>query len=88
MYMLIRRRDGSLIKAVVVARTRYSMRVAPAGYDDVIELRHCGSDWLDESNEPVEFEFTGLIDSGGCWRRMMRDMARGDGAQRVQYAYQ
>jgi len=69
MYMLIRRRDGSLLKAVVLSRTRNSMRLAVAGCSDVIELRHSESDWLDEHGQPVQFEFAGLI--GAAPRRVL-----------------
>ncbi len=57
MYTLIRLPDGNIVEAVVLARTRSRMRLAAAGYTDVVELRLCGLDWLDEGNEPVQFGF-------------------------------
>ncbi|HEY9140561.1 MAG TPA: hypothetical protein VIN93_06690 [Bryobacteraceae bacterium] len=57
MYALIRLCDGTIVEAVVLAHTPSWMRVAAAGLDDVAELRLCGSDWLDEHNEPVQFSF-------------------------------
>jgi len=57
MYTLIRLLDGSVMEAVVLAKTQSRMRLAVAGLNDAVELRHCQMDWLDESNEPVEFGF-------------------------------
>ena len=87
MYMLIRRRDGSLLKAVVLSRTRRSMRLAVAGCGDVIELRHNGTDWLDEHGHPVQFEFAGLIGSAARHARATEMPAPQDSEQpRVRYA--
>lgn len=57
MYTVIRQRDGSMVEAVVLDITRSRVRLAPAGFDDAIELRRHGLDWLDERNEPVQFGF-------------------------------
>ena len=57
MYTLIRLRDGSTTEGVVLANARSRMRLAVAGLKDAIELRLCGSDWLDERDEPVQFGF-------------------------------
>jgi len=64
MYTLIRLRDGSTVEAVVLANTRSRMRLATAGLKDAVELRLCGSDWLDERNEPVQFGFLLAADDG------------------------
>ncbi len=57
MYTLIRLANGNTVEAVVLANTRSWMRLAAAGLDDVVELRRCGLDWLDEHDEPVQFGF-------------------------------
>jgi len=57
MYTLIRLCDGSTVEAFVLAKTQSRMRLAVAGLNDAVELRHCAMDWLDESDEPVEFGF-------------------------------
>jgi hypothetical protein len=89
MYMLIRRHDGSLLKAAVLTRTRYSMRLAAAGFDDVVELRRRGSDWLDERGQPVQFEFAGLVGSSSRWARVIQHAApQGSAGPRVRYACQ
>lgn len=66
MYAVIRLCDGSTVEAMVLAHTRSWMRVAAAGGDDAVELRLCGSDWLDERNEPVQFGFLLATDDGDC----------------------
>lgn len=57
MYTLIQLGDGSVVEAVVLAKSRSWMRLAVAGLTDVVELRLCGLDWLDQANEPVQFGF-------------------------------
>jgi len=57
MYTLIKRRDGTITEAFVLAHTRSWMRLATAGLDDVLELRLNGVDWTDECGEPVQFGF-------------------------------
>jgi len=57
MYAVIRLGNGNITEAVVLAHTRSWMRVAAIGFEDVIELRLDGTDWVDESGEPVQFGF-------------------------------
>jgi hypothetical protein len=57
MYTVIRLHDGSIMEAVVLARTQFRMRLAAVGLKDAVELQYCGLDWLDEHNEPVQFGF-------------------------------
>jgi len=45
------------MEAVAVANTRSRMRLAVAGIKDAVELRLCGSDWVDERDQPVQFGF-------------------------------
>jgi hypothetical protein len=66
MYTLIRLRDGSVIEAVVLANTRSWMRLAAAGRNDAVELQLCGLDWVDERDEPVQFEFLAADDGGSA----------------------
>ncbi len=66
MYTLIRLGDGTYVEAIVLAHTRSWMRLAAAGHDDLVELRLCGSEWLDERNEPVEFGFLLAMDGRDC----------------------
>jgi hypothetical protein len=46
------------------------MRLAATGLDDAVELQRRGSDWLDEHNDPVQFEFLEADDGGSAvpWR--------------------
>jgi hypothetical protein len=74
--MLIRLRNGDFLKAVALAQTRSWMRVAAIGADDVVELRLRGSHWVDEGNQPVQFEFTGMLGSGFSWQGMAEDAKR------------
>jgi hypothetical protein len=64
MYTVIRQHNGSIVEAVVLDLTRSRIRLAAVGADDVVELRRCGADWLDQRNEPVQFGFL-LRDGGG-----------------------
>jgi hypothetical protein len=48
---------AGLVEAVVLINTQAWMRVAAVGLDDVVELRRCGLNWIDESNEPIQFGF-------------------------------
>lgn len=66
MYTLIRRRDGSVIEAAVLANTRSWMRLAAAGSSDAVELQLRGLDWVDERDEPVQFEFLAADDGGAA----------------------
>lgn len=64
MFTLIRLRDGRLIEAVVLANTRSWMRLVTPGHNDAVELQLRGREWVDERNEPVQFEF--LSADEGC----------------------
>jgi hypothetical protein len=66
MYTLIRLRDGSVIEAVVLANTRSWMRLAATGRNDAVELQRRGLDWVDEQDEPVQFEFLAADDGGSA----------------------
>jgi hypothetical protein len=66
MYALIRLRDGSVIEAAVLANTRSWMRLAANGHNDAVELQLRGSDWVDERDEPVQFEFLAADDGGSA----------------------
>jgi hypothetical protein len=64
MYTLIRLRDGTTMEAVVLANRQSRMLLAVAGLKDAFELRRCGTDWLDERNEPVQFGFLLAAEEG------------------------
>ena len=68
--------EWELLEGRVLAQTRSWMRIAPVGADDVVELRLRGSDWVDEGNQPVQFEFTGMLGSGFSWQGMAEDAKR------------
>lgn len=57
MYMLIRFPVGIIVEAVVLAKSKNRMRVAPAGFPDALELRRSGSQWYAANGQPVEFDF-------------------------------
>jgi hypothetical protein len=57
MYTLIRLLDGRTIEAVVLANTRSWMRLVTPSHKDAVELQLRGSDWVNERDEPVQFEF-------------------------------
>ena len=57
MYLLIRYPAGIIVEALVLGKGRNRMRAAVAGFPDTIELRRSGSQWLTETNEPIEFDF-------------------------------
>ena len=66
MYTLIRLRDGTTMEGVVLANGQSRMRLAVAGLKDAFELQRCGTDWLDERNEPVQFGFLLAADEEAC----------------------
>jgi hypothetical protein len=66
MYTVIWRNDGSIVEAVVLDINRSRMRLAPVGFDDEIQLRRYGLDWLDERDQPVQFGFLLAKDAGSC----------------------
>ena len=57
MFVLIRYPVGIIVEAVVLATGKNRMRVASAGFPDVIELRRSGSQWFTSTRQPVEFDF-------------------------------
>ena len=57
MYLLIRYQVGTIVEGVVLAHRKNRMRVAAAGFSDIIELRRVGQDWFTATREPVEFDF-------------------------------
>jgi hypothetical protein len=57
MYVLIRYPVGLIVEGIILAKGKYRMRVAAAGFADAIELRRSGSQWFTASVEPVEFDF-------------------------------
>jgi len=57
MYTLIRYPVGVIIEAVVLARGKNRMRLAAAGFPDVIELKCSGSQWFAATRQPVEVDF-------------------------------
>ncbi|MGA1997698.1 MAG: hypothetical protein ABSH45_18170 [Bryobacteraceae bacterium] len=57
MYLLIRYPIGIIVEALVLAQKRNRMRVAAAGFPDIIELRRSGAQWFAASGQPVEFDF-------------------------------
>ena len=56
MYTLIRYPVGVIVEAMVLAGGRNRLRVAAAGFPDVIELRRSGSQWF-AARQPVEVDF-------------------------------
>jgi hypothetical protein len=57
MYLLIRYPDGIIVETLVLAQTGNRMRVAAAGFPDIMELSRSGGQWFTESRQPVEFDF-------------------------------
>ena len=57
MYTLIRYPVGVIVEAMVLAGGRNRLRVAAAGFPDVIELKFSGSQWFAATHQPVELEF-------------------------------
>jgi hypothetical protein len=57
MYILMRYPVGVVIEGVVLAKRRNSLRVAAAGFADIIELKRSGGDWMDSGRQRVELEF-------------------------------
>jgi hypothetical protein len=53
------------MEAVVLANSATRMRLAVAGSKDSVELRLCGTEWMDESNQPVQFGFLLSENYGG-----------------------
>jgi hypothetical protein len=57
MYLLIRYPVGAIVEGVVLAHRKNRMRVAAAGFPDIIELRRSGEAWFTATRQPVEFDF-------------------------------
>jgi hypothetical protein len=57
MYLLIRYPVGTIVEGVVLAHRKNRMRVAAAGFSDIIELRRSGTEWFTSTRQPVEFDF-------------------------------
>jgi hypothetical protein len=57
MYLLIRYPVGTIVEGVVLAHRKNRMRVAAAGFSDIIELRRSGAEWFTSTRQPVEFDF-------------------------------
>ena len=57
MYLLIRYPVGAIVEGVVLAHRKNRMRVAAAGFSDIIELRRSGQEWFTSNRQPVEFDF-------------------------------
>jgi hypothetical protein len=56
--MFIRKRNGLLEEAVILALTGSKLRVALKNGDDVVECRLVQDTWITEDGEPVTFDFT------------------------------
>lgn len=56
MHLMISGRDGRY-EAVLLAVGKDRLRIARPGRVDAIELALVDTVWVDENNEPVEFEF-------------------------------
>jgi hypothetical protein len=48
---------GIIVEGVVLAKGRNRMRVAAAGFPDIMELRGTGALWFTDNGEQVEFDF-------------------------------
>jgi hypothetical protein len=57
MYLLIRYPVGAIVEGVVLAHRKNRMRVAAAGFPDIIELKRSGQEWFTSNGQPVEFDF-------------------------------
>lgn len=57
MYMLIGYPVGVIVEGVVLAEGRKRLRVAAAGFPDVLELKRFRDGWRTESGQSVEIEF-------------------------------
>ena len=57
MYTVIRYAGGIIVEGVVLAAGRDCLRVAVAGFIDIVELRRAGERWFAADGEPVEFDF-------------------------------
>jgi hypothetical protein len=57
MYLLIRYSVGTIVEGVILAHAKNRMRVAAAGFSDIIELRRSGTQWYTPTRQAVEFDF-------------------------------
>ena len=57
MYMLIAYPVGIIVEAVVLAHGRKRLRVAAAGFPDVLELKRSRNGWSTDSGQNVEIAF-------------------------------
>ena len=57
MYLLIQYPAGVVTEAVVLAKGRTRMRVIAQGFDDAIELKRCGMNWMADGRHTVQLEF-------------------------------
>jgi hypothetical protein len=57
MYLLIRYPVGAIVEGVVLTHRKNRMRVAAAGFPDIIELKRSGQEWFTSNGQPVEFDF-------------------------------
>jgi hypothetical protein len=57
MYLLIRYPGGIVAEGVVLAKGENRLRVAVAGFPDIIELKRIQSGWIDAGQVQVEFDF-------------------------------
>lgn len=57
MYTLIKHPGGVITEAIVLAAEGDRMRIAAAGFQDVMELNRYGGQWFTAEGQAVEFEF-------------------------------
>jgi hypothetical protein len=55
--MIIRYSNGQAVEAVLLSRTETSMRIAPEGHDDVVELTRINDTWVSDDCEAVQVSF-------------------------------
>ena len=55
--MIIRYSDGQTFEAVLLSSTETTMRLAPEGHDDIVELTHINDIWVSDECEPVQVDF-------------------------------
>ena len=64
MRMWIRYESGTKVEALLLAASRYRMRVVVAGQRETIDLNRLGESWYAEDAQQIEIE--ALIPVAGC----------------------
>jgi hypothetical protein len=66
MRVLIRRHDGTRVEGVVLAASRYQMRVVTVDGSETEEYQRVDGIWYEESGLPIELEALMQVDGVDC----------------------